>query len=473
MNTRRLSPSIFTLLLCNALLSVGWFATYKIAELMAYSAHTSLWYPPAALSFAALILYGYRVLPGIMLASYLVSVYHLMQYPAAGSPFVDALLLSSAHPLSYFLGASLLRLLLQRQINYTGVIVCFLILASVSAMLAAYIGAYSLNLLGLLDTTFKQIILSWWLGDLVAIASLSPFFYMLLLHYYPSDQPVAAYYRINNPLQQYEKTLFKLGLCLVTLLICMFLASQVKFIEITFLIFFLILPAMWLVYTTSIWHSCISLAVISVAIVLLMKLFQLDEFALTYQFTISVIAASMLFGTAVPILQADNQALRSSLQHDALTGALSRDTFMARATLLLQQSTQSKQPLCLVIFDLDNFKQVNDQFGHSAGDHALTQVCDLVAKQLRAQDFLGRFGGDELMLLLPNTTLAQANKLCDRLRQGIMQLNIHTEKGQLTASFGVCQHSNEPSAEQWFSHADQALLHAKQHGKNQVYASAV
>jgi diguanylate cyclase (GGDEF)-like protein len=235
-----------------------------------------------------------------------------------------------------------------------------------------------------------------------------------------------------------------------------------------FLILFLSLPAMWLVYTESVWRSFTALAVISFAIVVFMAMLDLDSFATLYQFTIAMIAVAMLYGTAVPMLQNTNQQLQQSLLTDPLTGVLSRQGFIEQATLLLGRAGRRRDKVCLAVLDLDHFKQVNDALGHQAGDEVLQQVCRTLQQQLRQQDLLGRFGGDELMLLLPDTETNDATAICERLRLSIEQLDIMVAGQQVTASFGLCEQQADESFNQLFARADKSLLQAKQLGRNRT-----
>lgn len=453
------------------ILMLSWLALYQSAGFMEYSPHASLWYPPAALSFAAMTLLGARVFPGLFLASLLTSLWHFQQNDAAEQvPYFAVVLTSFAHTGSYLLGAMLLRLFIKiGGANYSAAVVAYFILAAAAAFLAALAGSWSLQFESLLDNPGRQAIwLGWWIGDLVAILSLSPF--LLLLIDKLTENSLAS--RLpwllqhgNGPLPGF---LLKLLVCLLLLTVSMLIAHQVRAQEMTFLILFLSFPAMWLVYTESVWRSFSGLAVISFAIVLLMALLDLAAFGVVYQFTIAMLSVSMLYGTAVPVLQNTNKNLLHSLQTDPLTGVLSRQGFFEQAEMLLGWAKQHKDKICLAVIDLDHFKQVNDVLGHQVGDKVLQQVCQTLNNQIRQQDLLGRFGGDELMLLLPDTENSEALQLCERLRDSIEQLQIKVLKGQVTVTFGVCQHQPEEGFSQLFLRADKTLLKAKQLGRNRV-----
>ncbi|MFN3901439.1 MAG: diguanylate cyclase [Alishewanella aestuarii] len=452
-------------------LMISWVLLYLSASLLEYSPHASLWYPPAALSFAAMTLFGLRVFPAFFLVCLLMSIRHLQQYhPAEQIPYFTATLPALAHAVSYLFGALLLRLLIKSgRVNYSATLVAYLILASAAALLAAYSGAWSLQLSGLLDNSERLAIwLGWWIGDLVAILSLSPFLVLLLDHFSNKSIAAQAPWLMQHGHGPRRDFFLKLFISLLLLTSSMLIAHQVRAQEITFLILFLSLPAMWLVYTESVWRSFSGLAIISLAIVSLMAILELDAFAALYQFTIAMIAVAMLYGTAVPLLQNTNRQLQRSLQTDPLTGVLSRQGFIEQAAILLGRAGRRNDKICLVVLDLDHFKQVNDVLGHQVGDEVLHQVCQTLQQQLRQPDLIGRFGGDELMLLLPDTKASEAVKLCERLRASIEALQIKVSAQLVTASFGICEQLPDEDFSQLFARADKTLLQAKQRGRNRI-----
>lgn len=454
---------------------LGWALLYQSAQLLEYSPHASLWYPPAALSFAGMILLGIKLFPAFFSVCLLMSLYHFHQNQTAEPiSYLTAALPALAHAGSYLLGAVLLRLLIRtNSVNYTGLVVAYLLLAAAAAFLAAFTGSWSLQFAGIINNAERQSIwLSWWIGDLIALITLSPLFILLLDKISLNSLKTQVPNLLNNDSNSFSTFAIKVGACVGYLSLSMLLAHQVRALEITFFILFLSLPAMWLVYTESIWRSFSSLALMSFTLVCLMVTLNLSEFAAIYQFTMAMIAVSMLYGTVVPLLQTTNQQLKLSLQTDMLTGVLSRQGFIEQADMLLARSNRRKGKICLAVLDLDHFKLVNDERGHQVGDHVLQQVCQTLQQQLRQEDLLGRFGGDELMLLLPNTSATDAQVLCERLRVSITQLDIAVLDKQVSISIGLCEQQPTENFNQLFARADQALFQAKQAGRNQVYLSA-
>jgi diguanylate cyclase len=126
----------------------------------------------------------------------------------------------------------------------------------------------------------------------------------------------------------------------------------------------------------------------------------------------------------------------------------------------------------MMFFDIDNFKQINDTFGHAMGDFALIQIIQTVCAKLRSTDLIGRYGGDEFVILLPQTTAQDALPLAERIHASIADMWLDTEKNPLTMtiSIGIAQSIHEDSqtdtVENLLHRADLALYAAKQAGKN-------
>ena len=137
----------------------------------------------------------------------------------------------------------------------------------------------------------------------------------------------------------------------------------------------------------------------------------------------------------------------------------------------MEQSRRYDRPLSLVMFDIDHFKQINDTRGHAAGDEVLRKVAALVAGVARASDTAGRLGGEEFGVLLPETTLADATRFAERLRQGVAAQVIAFEGAELhvSCSFGVADAGPQTTTlDGLMGRADDALYQAKEQGRNQV-----
>ncbi|WCL54469.1 diguanylate cyclase [Gimibacter soli] len=169
------------------------------------------------------------------------------------------------------------------------------------------------------------------------------------------------------------------------------------------------------------------------------------------------------------------EKLQALANTDAMTGSFNRRYFNERATESFLQAKRYGRPLSLMIFDIDHFKAVNDSYGHPTGDIVIKAVASIAAKLLRSTDILGRIGGEEFAVLMPETGATQAEVLAERLRFSIERANMTSEHGlplQVTISIGIASFPDNSAAnvDELLSVADKALYRAKQSGRNRVAA---
>jgi diguanylate cyclase (GGDEF)-like protein len=153
---------------------------------------------------------------------------------------------------------------------------------------------------------------------------------------------------------------------------------------------------------------------------------------------------------------------------DPLTGLINRRRFIEFLDQEIARYQRHSEPLALVMFDIDDFKRVNDMYGHDTGDLVLREIAQLVSSEIRRTDILARWGGEEFMILLPNTTGEAATWFAEKLRAGI-ESHEFPQVGRATASFGVASlDEKETDGKTLIKHADQAMYTAKQEGRNRV-----
>lgn len=167
--------------------------------------------------------------------------------------------------------------------------------------------------------------------------------------------------------------------------------------------------------------------------------------------------------TSLAAIVVDELELRQIARHDHLTGALARRAFVAEAVRAIARRDRYGRPCVLVLFDLDHFKAINDSRGHAAGDLVLRAVTATCAPILRANDVIGRVGGEEFGLLLPELDACQALAAADRFRAEIAAM----PGVAVTASFGVAVLTPAiGSSSAWFAAADMAQFAAKRDGRD-------
>lgn len=160
---------------------------------------------------------------------------------------------------------------------------------------------------------------------------------------------------------------------------------------------------------------------------------------------------------------------------DALTGLPNRRSLMTNMELEVARAERSGRPLSLALLDVDRFKAINDAHGHPAGDAVLQAVADELRKITRAGDLLGRFGGEEFAIVMPETDLKQARWACERLRKAIATRRMRYPDGtcgHVTISSGVALLAGEEGCDHLISRADGALYQAKQDGRDLVRLAA-
>jgi diguanylate cyclase len=164
--------------------------------------------------------------------------------------------------------------------------------------------------------------------------------------------------------------------------------------------------------------------------------------------------------------------LRELATTDAMSGLWNRRHFQALAEGELARARRQGSALSVVLADIDHFKQVNDRHGHEAGDHVIRHVSKTMREQLRAGDLIGRWGGEEFILLLPGCDAAGATQLCERMRQHVARspCDIGGQQIPVTVSFGVMPLPLDEPFELAVRHADGALYQAKRAGRDRVVA---
>ncbi len=161
--------------------------------------------------------------------------------------------------------------------------------------------------------------------------------------------------------------------------------------------------------------------------------------------------------------------LRRLATTDPLTGAFNRRYLLAALDTEIERARRHDRPLALIMFDLDGFKQVNDTQGHEQGDRVLQTVAARVRGRLRRSDLFARWGGEEFLILAPETTESDAVALAETLRAALHEPPI-PDGGPVTASFGVVARQPEETPDQWLKRVDERMYASKQQGRDRVSA---
>ncbi|MEX8495795.1 GGDEF domain-containing protein [Sphaerotilus sp.] len=189
--------------------------------------------------------------------------------------------------------------------------------------------------------------------------------------------------------------------------------------------------------------------------------------------------ASLCAGYTLQLIVALDQAMRrleALAMTDSLTGVRNRRCFMQAAALEFERATRHARPMAVVLIDVDHFKGINDRHGHQCGDQALIEIAQACQGTLRKTDLLARFGGEEFIVLLPETGQREAVRLAERMRNAVaadLRLPDHPRPGAVTISLGaVALSRSTPTLDVLIQAADQSLYDAKRAGRNRVHTQA-
>jgi diguanylate cyclase (GGDEF)-like protein len=169
-------------------------------------------------------------------------------------------------------------------------------------------------------------------------------------------------------------------------------------------------------------------------------------------------------------LEATNRKLNELAIHDGLTGAFRRGYIEGELRRMVKGAWRKPSDFSVMLLDIDLFKRVNDQHGHAVGDDVLRSLTKLVQETLRENDLFGRWGGEEFIVLMPDTGLRSAVEAAERVRKAVHSMRLASAQGPfgVTVSIGVAQLEPEEAADRLTHRVDKALYAAKHGGRDRV-----
>ena len=233
----------------------------------------------------------------------------------------------------------------------------------------------------------------------------------------------------------------------------------------------------------------IALVMLAVEILIMLGIYWLDvqisdwKLALVDASLLAVIGATIAYfafirpkDRQIRIVMAALEKARADAENrarfDELTGVLSRRALLEALETEVERSERYGSALTCLMLDLDHFKTINDTHGHLVGDKVLHRVAQVILAQCRTIDHLGRYGGEEFLIILPETTLDGAARIAERVRSAVADAAPDRREEHVTLSIGVAEwRRGEGSANNLISRADQALLEAKAAGRNRIKVS--
>lgn len=167
-------------------------------------------------------------------------------------------------------------------------------------------------------------------------------------------------------------------------------------------------------------------------------------------------------------LEKSNRKLEKIAKYDVLSGLLNRQTLFAMMDVEIERALRTGTPLSGIMMDIDNFKYINDNYGHPLGDEIIEEIGRRLKDSLRKYDLAGRYGGEEFFIILPNTLQSQAYAWAERFRDDLCREPMRKKGHNLlvSASLGIAQFRPGDIRETWISRADQAMYRAKEGGRN-------
>ena len=172
-------------------------------------------------------------------------------------------------------------------------------------------------------------------------------------------------------------------------------------------------------------------------------------------------------------LRKELEQVKEESKTDILTGIANRRAFDTTLEHAIQNSRESNKPFCLLLMDIDHFKKFNDNHGHLIGDKVLRYIATSIKRNVKGNDFVARFGGEEFVIILPETDINGAMTVSEQVREAIssgklVDKNSDTSYGKVTISIGVTQFQTSDLSNDLIERADKALYRAKAHGRNRV-----
>ncbi|MFU8784265.1 diguanylate cyclase domain-containing protein [Aliidiomarina sp.] len=441
----------------------AWVILWRASFLLEYGPFASIWYPPAGLTFAAILLYGWRGIIPVVAASY-VTAYWIDHMYGLNSEFIPWLFTATsstmAHTFSYAIGALFLRQFITMNVirSLPSIIFGFLVLGVITSLLAAFFGVQvqissgSLSIFNLYEDWLMR-----WVGDMVGVLVLAPLFIALLSWKTPVYSAWIRHLRISTqptPMYQY---LIKLSVNLGMLYLFILVAWWFENTDAAFAVFFLVIPQMWIAYTENAFRAVLSLAIFSVSLALGVAWFGLAEVAMIYQFAICVIASTVYFGLAVPMLLAQSNTLQYQANTDHLTGVSNRRYFIETLEEELARSKQGKYPVALALFDIRKFRAINNAYGHEIGDKLLVKVANNIQIELRQSDLLGRFSGNAFILCLPSLNADSATRFVEHLGNQLRYITLEEFTEALNVRYATIEVAESESVDEALARLQQEI----------------
>jgi diguanylate cyclase (GGDEF)-like protein len=168
------------------------------------------------------------------------------------------------------------------------------------------------------------------------------------------------------------------------------------------------------------------------------------------------------------------RTLRRAMQRDSMTGLYNHSASKDKLAAAIRQATGARRPLSVAMIDIDHFKKINDSYGHPMGDQVIRNLAWFLRQRLRKTDLIGRYGGEEFLVVLPTAAAPQAQALLDQIRQDFARIRHPFNETWCTATLsgGLVELRDDSTAETLIKQADEALYEAKRAGRNRIVSGS-
>ncbi|ATX80705.1 diguanylate cyclase (GGDEF) domain-containing protein [Mariprofundus aestuarium] len=470
------------------LLAIIYFLTAKVSQSFAINPGnvTPVWIP-SGIMLAAVLWRGYRIWPGIFIGAFCGNTWAYFSGQTTAELMATLIAGTSngvGDVLCFLVGAYLIQRFTATSFPFErskGVALFVLFGAFLGSGISAIFGVISLCTVNIAPwgQCFDMLI-TWWVGDAVGIILITPF----LLYWLMKER-------------KFHYGLEILSYASILLIIGIYSLGLVEVVDGFMLpLSVLILPLMWSIFRFSphATHSSILLIGIISIIATRMGVGRFSHGDLNYglielQVFLSILSIASLIVHSILYekesiqneLRESNTTLESKVRKrteelailastDPLTGIHNRRSIINQLGFELKRSNRHGSPFSLLMLDLDHFKDINDRFGHSTGDSVLQSVCNICTEELREIDFIGRLGGEEFIILLPETKDDDSEVIAERIRTNIEEkvTLVELEGMNVTVSIGVTQKISDDTERSILNRVDQAMYLSKKNGRNRV-----
>jgi diguanylate cyclase (GGDEF)-like protein len=429
---------------------------------------TPVWMP-SGLMLAWVLIRGRYVWPGVFLGAFVGNVWAYADFSSL-SMTIASLSSGSANGLGdavCSVGSAYCFTLFNGDGNPFKSLKAFLLLflfgVLLGPLLSALVGVSALLATGFLTTgSYGISLFTWFLGDAVGVLVFTP---MLLTYFFPRQER-------SKKISNLEIVIFVTTLFLIPFIgffpdILSTLRQQQGLLFVPVFLWGVLRMNQIVIFNSVGYFSVLLIIASYFGAGLIEYESQFESVLILQLYIIVTISSVFILSSLVNEKELLLRQLQESYNHDSLTKIFTRKYWENRLDEEIERKKRYGSPFCMIMYDIDHFKNVNDNYGHGVGDKVLVELSELVSTDIRDVDVLARWGGEEFVILLPQTRLVEAGKIAERIRSHVEKTALLPNE-VLTISLGVIEFAADCDRDQQLNRLDEALYDAKDSGRNQV-----